>query len=78
MLRKLFYRLFPPRLRRIREDQMVIETEYYKKLLQDSLCYHKLYRKVEQLNREHFLSINLGNYRPIDTVDIPDYLPEDI
>jgi hypothetical protein len=51
---------------------------HYKKLLQDSLCYHKLYRKVEQLNREHFLAINLSNFRPIDTVEIPDYLPEDI
>ena len=78
MFQRLFSWIFPFRLRRIREDQMVIETEYYKKLLQDSLCYHKLYRKVEQLNREHFLSVNLDNFRPIDTVEIPDRLPEDI
>lgn len=78
MLRRFFSKIFLFRWRKIRPDQMVIETEYYKKLLQDSLCYHKLYRKVEQLNREHFLSINLGNFRPIDTVEIPDYLPEDL
>ena len=78
MLRRLFSRVFRFRLRRIRQGQMVIEADYYKKLLQDSLCYHKLYRKVEQLNREHFLSINLNNFRPIDTVEIPDYLPEDL
>lgn len=78
MLRRLIARIFRFRWRKIREDQMVIETEYYKKLLQDSLCYHKLYRKIDQLNREHFLAINLTSFRPIDTVEIPDYLPEDI
>ncbi len=78
MPRRLFSWIFPFRLRSIREDQMVIETDYYKKLLQDSLCYHKLYRKVEQLKREHFLSVNLDNFRPIDTVEIPDRLPEDL
>ena len=78
MFRRLISRIFPFRLRRIREDQMVIETNYYKKLLHDSLCYHKLYRMVEQLNREQFLSVNLDNFRPIDTVEIPDHLPEDL
>ena len=77
MLRRLLSRIFPFRLRRIRENQMVIETEYYKRLLQDSLCYHKLYRKVDELNREHFLSINLERFRPLDRLEIPDYLPED-
>ncbi|MBI4575986.1 MAG: hypothetical protein HY722_06960 [Planctomycetes bacterium] len=77
MLRKLFRRWFGGYVR-IDENEMVINKDFYRKLVNDSINYHKLLKKVEDLNKDYYLPIDLDAYRPLDALDIPDFLPEDL
>ena len=75
------WQFFFPSWVRLSPDEQVIGREEYRSLKNDSRSFQRLLARLEELQRDYYLPLDLSDYKPlepIDQVDIPDYLPEDI
>lgn len=77
MFARLLQFLFPSWVR-LNPDEQVIGRDEFRCLKNDARSFQRLLARLEELQRDYYLPLDLSDYKPIEQVDIPDYLPEDL